>query len=396
MKTTLRSLIIIIALLLTGTSCTREDDIHAITEDNEPTAYITDSIYYQSIGMTAYNFVYPSVDPLGNSVMLSGTITIGDSVKRHENALGLILYNHFTIYRADQCPSRGELTIQKLIAKGKLITISPDYYGFGHTDNHHQAYCISRANAQSSVDALLAAKQLLKEMDFTWNDYLFNTGYSQGAQTAIGVVRLVDEKYPDIDISHTFAGAGPYDIPEIYRQFLSSSISGMPSTVISVLLSYNEFYKLNVPFDQMFINPLLSNIDNWIFSKEYTREEIDALIGSLNIEDYIAPTLLDTTTDVSQRLIRAMDDDNLCKRWSPDRNQRIYLFHNTKDITVPVAATVNLHHFLLGQGLSNVTLDTADYGTTEFIPAHEMGAAPFLIHSIGIMCDMLGITPWVR
>ena len=369
MKTTHRSLIIIIALLLAGTSCTREDDIHAITGDNEPTAYITDSIYYQSIGMTAYNFVYPSVDPLGNPVMLSGTITIGDSVKRHEKALGLILYNHFTIYRADQCPSRGELTIQKLIAKGKLITISPDYYGFGHTDNHHQAYCISRANAQSSVDALLAAKQLLKEMDFSWNDYL---------------------------ISYTFAGAGPYDIPEIYRQFLSSSISGMPSTVISVLLSYNEFYKLNVPFDQMFINPLLSNIDNWIFSKEYTREEIDALIGSLNIEDYIAPTLLDTTTDVSQRLIRAMDDDNLCKRWSPDRNQRIYLFHNTQDITVPVAATVNLHHFLLGQGLSNVTLDTADYGTTEFIPAHEMGAAPFLIHSIGIMCDMLGITPWVR
>jgi hypothetical protein len=231
MKTTLRSLIIIIALLLTGTSCTREDDIHAITEDNEPTAYITDSIYYQSIGMTAYNFVYPSVDPLGNPVMLSGTITIGDSVKRHENALGLILYNHFTIYRADQCPSRGELTIQKLIAKGKLITISPDYYGFGHTDNYHQAYCISQANAQSSVDALLAAKQLLKEMDFIWNDYLFNTGYSQGAQTAIGVVRLVDEKYPNIDISYTFAGAGPYDIPEIYRQFLSSSISSMPSTV---------------------------------------------------------------------------------------------------------------------------------------------------------------------
>lgn len=384
-----------LALYGLGTSCTREE-VYPEPDEELTAAYITDSVHYQTMGMTAYNFVYPSKDPLNKPTMLSGTITISDKLSRQEKAPGLILYNHYTIYRADQCPSRGNLNLQKLLGEGKLITISADYYGFGETEEAHQAYCISRANAQSSVDALLAAEELLDSMGFSWGDYLFNIGYSQGAQTAIGVVRLVDQEYPGINISYTLVGAGPYDIPEIYRQFLNSSIAGMPSTVISVLLSYNEFHQLNVPYDQMFVEPVLSHIDEWFYSKKYTRVEIDEMVGSQAIEDYIAPTMMDTTTENSQRLLAVMNEDNLCKDWTPRSSDRFFLFHNTKDITVPVASTTKLYQFLISQGLNNVVLDTADYGESTFLPAHEIGTAPFLIQSIGMMSNLMGITPWVN
>ena len=75
-------------------------------------AYITDSAYLTANRLKVYNFVYPSVDPYGEPVMLSGSITMGDDVSRDAAANGLVLYNHFTVYRADQCPSRGELSIQ--------------------------------------------------------------------------------------------------------------------------------------------------------------------------------------------------------------------------------------------------------------------------------------------
>ena len=127
-------------------------------------AYVTDSTYDASSHMKVYNFVYPSVDPAGEPIMLSGTITLGDDVSRQTPAKGLILYNHFTIYRADQCPSRGELSTQKIALGYGLITISPDYYGFGATEHHHQAYCLSLYNARTSIDALLAAKLLLAEI----------------------------------------------------------------------------------------------------------------------------------------------------------------------------------------------------------------------------------------
>jgi len=395
MKTTYKTILIALALCWVGTSCTPEDDLRPNAEEAIVPAHINDSVYHEEAKMMAYNFVYPSKDPFGKDVMLSATITLNDEVTRQSPARGLILYNHFTVYQADQCPTHGDLLMQKLMAPGKLITISPDYYGFGSTEEYPQAYCISRANAQSSVDALLAAKHLLDSMGYAWGDYLFNIGYSQGAQTAMGVVRLVDESYPDISISHTFAGAGPYDIPETYRQFLSSTITGMPSTVVSVLLSYNEYFQLNIPREAMFVEPLLSHIDEWVLSKKYTREEIDSKIGSQVIGDYLNSALFDTNSHNSQLLLQAMNSDNLCHGWTPRNDERIYLFHNTLDITVPVANTANLYQFLSRQGLNNVILDTADYGSSPLMPAHETGAAPFIIRSTDIMCQMLGVTPWI-
>jgi hypothetical protein len=132
-----------------------------------------------------------------------------------------------------------------------LITISPDYYGFVATESKNQGYCISQANAQASVDAQLAAKQIMVAKGFSWGDRLFNLGYSQGGQTTMGVVRLVAEKYPNIDITYTFPGAGVYDLPETYRQFISATIAGMPSTVVSVMLAYNQYKKLGIAREAM-------------------------------------------------------------------------------------------------------------------------------------------------
>ena len=387
------SILLVVALLCLIPACTKEPvpdppDIPA----NE--AHITDTVRYNADHMTAYNFVYPSTDPNGNPVMLSGTITLGDSVTRHRPAKGILLYNHFTVYRADQCPTRGDLSIQKVLARSPLITISPDYYGFGITESKHQAYCISSVNAQNSVDALIAARKILTDMGYSWENHLFNSGYSQGGQTSIGVVRLLAERYPEIQLDYTFAGAGSYDIPATYRQFLQDTVAGMPSTVVSVLLAYNEFFRLNVPYSHIFIEPLLSHIDQWILSKQYTRQEIDALLHARTIADYVTPTMLNLQSDLSQRFIAAMEKDNLCHGWTPRRNEHIYLFHNTKDITVPPVNTTNLYRFLTDNGAVNVTLDIDDYGGTNALPAHETGALYFVMHSVQTIANILGIEPW--
>ena len=389
----LLSFLLTAVILCLLTACTKEP-IPDPSDNPDDEAYITDSVRYAADHMTVYNFVYPSTDPDGNHVMLSGTITFGDSVSRHRPAKGLALYSHFTVYRADQCPTRGELSIQKVMARSPLITISADYYGFGTTESKHQAYCISGINAQSSVDALLAARKLLSDIGYQWDDHLFNIGYSQGGQTAMGITRLVAEHYPDIHFDYTFAGAGPYDLPSTFRQFLLDTLTGMPSTVISVLLAFNEFSHLDIPYSDLFIEPVLSHIDDWILSKQYTRQEIDALINAHSTADYLTPALLDLESDLSKRLMAAMETDNLCKGWTPRSNEPILLFHNTQDITVPPINTQNLYQFLTTHGATNVILDMDDYGSSPVLPAHEAGAVYFQTHAIQIMADILGIQPW--
>ena len=365
----------------------RHDDKPSDTEVKE--AYITDSMYVAKDSMKVYNFVYPSTDPYGKEVMLSGTITMGHRVESDKTAKGLLLYNHFTVYRADQCPSMGDLQVQAMLAPEPLIIVSPDYYGFGATVSEHQAYCISSINAQGALDALLAAKKLLAAMGYDYNGRLFNAGYSQGGQTAIGVMRLVAEKYPDIHFTCTFAGAGSYDIPATYRHYMQDSVAEKPSHAISVLLAYNEFSQINAPLDELFIEPVLSHIDDWFFSKRYKREDLDEMLVSVNVSDFFTPAIIDLQSDLAQRFLNAMEADNLCNGWTPRRDEPVVLFHNTQDATVPPVNTENLYRFLIGQGASKVTLDVDDYGNTAALPAHQMGALYFIQHSLERMREMM-------
>ena len=392
------SVVVLCCLTVFFSSCTKEEPVNPVVPEPSDLpltdAYITDSIHYAQSNMMAYNFVYPSTDPYGHHIMQSATITISDAVQRGVPAPGMVLYNHFTVYRANQCPSKGDLDIQKMLAPSKLITVSPDYYGFGVTEHHHQAYCIQSVNAQSSVDALLAARQLLTQMGFLWDDFLFNAGYSQGGQTTIGVVKLVTERYPNINLAYSFAGAGSYDIPETYRQFVNTTISGMPSTVVSVLLAYNEYMNLGVSYSEMFVEPVLSHIDDWFYSKRFTREEIDNKVGTLAIAEYLHPTLLDTTSALARRFMEAFDSENLCHGWTPRTNEHIMLFHSALDITVPPANSVNLYNVLIAQGVTDVTLDIDDYGAGTSTPAHEASALNFAMGARQKICDLLGIEPW--
>ena len=384
------------------TSCSSDDDpaTEQLPEEEKqlPEARIYETVRYDKEKTTAYNFEYPSTDPFGKPVTLSGTITVGDEVNAESPARGLLLYNHFTVYRADQCPSKGDLDVQKAVTGSGLITVSADYYGFGVTEDKQQAYCIAAANAQASVDALLAAKKLLPTLGLQWDDnVLFNVGYSQGGQTSMGVVRLIDQKYPDLHITWTMAGGGSYDIPETYRQMIASDISGMPSTVISVLLAYNEYFQLGIPREQIFKEPVLSHIDEWVLSKKYSRSEIDDKVGSLSVSQFATPAMLDLNSSLSQRYMEALEKDNLCKGWHPRSENHILLVHNTKDITVPVENTENLRRFLLEQGVpeGNISYHVSNMGKLPNRPAHEMGAVFFAIHAIEKVCECLDIKVWI-
>ena len=395
------------------TSCTVEDNPSSEPvvepESQVPAARITETIRKEEAKATVYNFEYPSVDPYGKSVTLSGSIVVGDEVEADgKQAAGMVLYNHFTVFQKDQCPSRGDLGIVLKVVGSKLIAVAPDYYGFGVTGDKNQAYCMSRTNAQSSVDALLAARQLLKEKGYKWGDFLFNLGYSEGGQTAMGVVRLVAEKYPDIKITHTVAGAGPYDIGETYRQLVSSGETSMPSTVISTLLAYNEYNELDVDNNEMFLDPILDNILIYLLSKDYKRDDLEGKLASYKIADWINPILFDFNSDLSLKFMEVFEKDNLSKGWKPRGDERISLVHNKLDACVPFANTTQMAEFFKQAGF------TVDEGRTEDryvngkvfvysvnVPAlsektgtHEAGAIAFVAELVIVVCHYLDIKPW--
>ena len=170
-------------------------------------------------------------------------------------------------------------------------------------------------------------------------------------------------------------------------------MAGLPSTVVSVLLTYNEYCKLDIPRSEMFLEPLLSHIDEWILSKRYTRPQIDSLIGDLTVSQYVTPTIMNLESETSLRIVEALDRNSLCKGWSPRAGEKVMLFHNTSDITVPPINTENLYHFLQQHGVE-VDLYLNDYGITGAIDAHTVGALYFSVYAINKMAEILQIEPW--
>lgn len=383
------------------TSCSLEDDpiVDPVEEPEEPQVTepsVKASMRYEEQKLTVYNIEYPSTDPLGEPVMLSATITMGDEVNTESPALGLVLNSHFSVFRADQCPTRGYLDVEKMMVGSHLITISPDYYGFGCTEDKLQAYCISHVNAQASVDALLAAKKILSELGIGWNDdVLYNIGYSQGAQTAMGIVRLIDERYPDLKISCTIAGGGPYDIAELYRLSFTPGAPASPAIAISLLMAYNTYSLLDIPLERLLLDPPLSQVDEYILSKNYTRSEIDEAIGLATISDICTSAVTDFSSSIAQRFLTVMEQDNLCTGWTPRTDEQIILVHHTKDTTVPVVNASKLYQFLKAQGVQNVTYYVGDFGSIKGKPAHESGASIMAMRFINKVCTDLGLFPWI-
>ena len=378
-----------------ATACSKDDPLSEPMGSDLPmqAAYVMDSSYLESSKMKVYNIAYPSRDPYGNPIMLSAAITMGEQVVPGSKARGMLLYNHFTIYRTDQCPTRGNLDVEAGLVSNGMITISPDYYGFGVTQHHHQAYCLSAVNARASLDAVVAARSLLAGMGYVWADTLINGGYSQGGQTTMAVVRMATQEYPDVHITQTIAGAGAYDIPATYASFLDTAVAGQPSNVVSVLLAYNEFMQLGFGREELFTEPVLSHIDDWFFSKRYTRAEIDSKIGSLSIDRYCTAEVIDTTTETARRLLAAFDSDNLCKGWTPRTDEHILLFHSNQDITVPEVCTQHLYDFLTESGVQDVDLQVYDIEGTDEKPAHERAAIFFLMAASRKINEILGLTP---
>ena len=352
-----------------------------------PRAVVTDSIpVFLFPDYMNYVFNYPSVDPFGNPCTLSGTITVDKTLlEKNKPYNGIMLYNHFTIYETTQAPSRGAIEFPTGAALTEFIVVAPDYYGFGITEKEPQAYCISRANGRAALDAYLAAKRLIEDLNVKKGDDFIIVGYSEGGQTTMGVLREISERHPEIKVKRAFAGDGPYDINSMYDA-IAQGYTEMPSTVCNVLWAYNHFFHLGYDIHDYLKDPVAKNFDQWFLSKQNKRIPLDEeLIKTKQTSDFCTEAVLDSNSPLSQRFKEAFSQDALTSGWTPRSDFDIMLYHDTKDDVVPVANYYAMKKFLddnniKTEGFVGDYSGTAkeDLGTTN----HEAAALTFFTRII--------------
>ena len=304
------------------------------------------------------NYVYPSTDPFGEPVTLSGTILIPEEVWCGKaKCEGILMVNHYTKFHRNEAPtiSNGELENMLLAnpLKPDYIIVESDFYGFGATVRFPQAFMQGLVNARASLDGLLAARELLDRRGFDYGPLCFNIGYSSGGFDALAAQKLRDMEYADrISFDKTFAGGGPYDVREAYRQYVLIDSTAYNAVPMLLMVSTKETQRLDMDYSEVFQPYICDRIGELVLSKNFSSWPICDSIGrEKKIHEILAGPYCDLASEESMLIQDILGGFNLTNDdWTPDLSQRLFIFHSRGDDYVPLQCARPILPFLASKG----------------------------------------------
>ncbi|GAA5203880.1 lipase family protein [Microbacterium jejuense] len=188
--------------------------------------------------------LYTTRDANGQPAVASGLV-----ITPHDMPPGprpVVIWNHGTTGVARGCaPSLRDASATKwaipgldqAIAKGWVV-IASDYSGQGAPGDF--PYLIGRGEARSSLDAVIAAREL---DGLTLSAHTVVWGHSQGGHAALWTTQIAPDYAPDIDIRGTALLAPAAEPVKLAHELMTGDANALLSILISwVLVPYSETY----------------------------------------------------------------------------------------------------------------------------------------------------------
>lgn len=329
-----------------------------------------ESVYRTMVKMYRYTnkhyvtfpVAYWSTDPQGDSLLVSGRVYLPK--QRYLN--GIMIGCHYTITSDIEAPSN-MLSMESLFAMKGYAVIMPDYVGYGLSRDKVHPYLHWRSAAKTAVDLLNCMPELLEYYGYSYPIDVVVTGYSQGGAVALGVTRMLEELDSMWIVRKLYAGAGPYDPAGTYLYSMERNEMGIPAAIPLIVMGLSDAYDLEFELEDFFLEPLLSNYEEWVLSKEYTVGDINYLMGSTVMTELMTEEALDMDSPLADMLYEVL-------LWNSnvgyDLRSPAYFLHSIDDEVVPKLNTINLQEQMPDE--SGKTYDYGNYGT------HMEASVPFM------------------
>ena len=377
-------------------------DEPAVRETTEMTMTYADAdlIIGKKRDMVRMSILYPSTDPDGQLVTLSGVIYVPKDIWEGEKkSKGIMLVNHFTITGNSECPTEGYVKLESMLmtstSQPDYILVESDFYGFGATRRFPQAYLFGGTNAQASIDMLRAARSILTSKRINYGRRLFNIGYSAGAYDAVATMRLARDKYADlVQIDHTMVGAGPMSMGKMMDMVIENDTTEYSVSLPMVIYSFNENGHLGLDYGKVFQGELAEKLPKWFEDKKYNSMDLCDSIDCDIPSRMFTQEFLDGKNGDLQKIRNLMEEFDQTKGWEPNPEDRVFYFHCPQDNIVPIECGKMFVAFLedngyttsrLGWLFTNPDLDVGLMTTMETpLLEHMVGAVSFSkqVHAI--------------
>ena len=342
--------------------------------------------------VTRLNYFYPSTDPFGEPISLSGTIIIPDEIWNGEKSSeGIMLFNHYTVFHRDEAPTRGYAPLESMFMANPLkpnyIVVESDFYGFGSTVRFPQAFLQGTNNARASLDGLLAARRILEEMGIDYGPLCFNLGYSSGGFDALATQKLRDMEYADrVSFDKTFAGGGPYDLAECYRQYVTIDSTAYNAVPLLLIVSTKETQRMDIEYTDVFQPGIANRIDKLIHSKNFSSWPVCDSVGrEKKVHEILTPEYCDLNKEGCQTILSIFHDLSIATGWVPDPSQRLFIYHSRGDDYVPVQSARGIVKFLQNNGFEASIVPGKTNLQTNFLVrdmGHLTATVVYLIQSL--------------
>ncbi len=262
---------------------------------------------------TSYKTVYPKT--LNREA--SGVFIIPKNVNIN---CPVVVYAHGTIYQNEAPSLKAKAPLMQPIAMDLIfaMTISssfncvvlvPDYIGYGSTAAIDHPYTHKESLAQASFDFILAYKEYTKNINSTFNNNIFVTGYSEGGYAAVALQEKIQENDgAGLQVVKTVAGSGPYDNVALAKTIVGQTVETSAHFLSSYLWAI-QMYKIDYNYSKSY-NDIFSAEDNVLlqdinYKMAYFASE-DLAIHTNSAElfhpSFVAGVLNETDTEFLQAL----------------------------------------------------------------------------------------------
>ncbi len=284
-------------------------------------------------GIKMYKITYTTPDLTGALDTASGLLAI--PVRDGDFNYPLLCYQHGTVGSRTDVPSNlaGGYELAMVYGGMGYASAAPDFLGLGEARGFHP-YVHADTEASAAIDMLYAVRQYAAESDeFSLNDQLFITGYSQGGHAAAALHRELEANFTeDFTVTASAPMSGPYSISVAMKaKILSDDAYYFPAYVPYTFLSYNLAYNINYPIEAYFKAPYAGMIEQF-YNEEITLGSLNNMLINTLTSEYgasvarymIQDSILDVAANEPNHPLSLALADNDVVDWAPQAPTRLY------------------------------------------------------------------------
>ena len=385
-----------ILFLFTGLGMTQAQDIsyNILVERDTTVKTKLGGISFGSRDVKYIVYEYPSTDPDGQAVTISGVIMApSDIVNGTTPCDGIVMFNHPTIGSLEDAPSQGGDGLEPFSValsnplKPNYIIIGSDYIGYGSSVSHPAAYLCGDTNARNCLDGLLAAQKLLDDKQISQGKYLFNVGYSQGGTESMFAAKLTDtvDKYKGIRFDKTFSGGGPLDYEVIYNAYVQRDDCDDLADVVFFIINVNENCHLGIDYAKLFKEPIASKAHEFFLTKNKDVVRAVGINDMKKVSEVLQPAYLDLNSDEAKALRAVLKSISVTEGWEPDITKKYYIEHSRHDNYVPIQSVRGIIPWMTEKGFKPTIVpgkSNLQTATLVFKLKHQQSAIVWAIQTL--------------